>query len=49
MKIIQKYAYSCYLGIAVVEIAGFHFYNWQLYAILVPLIILVEWRARLND
>ena len=48
MKCIQKYAYSFFLGAAMGAFAKLDPTDWQLYAILIPTVILVEWKARLK-
>ena len=40
--------YAVYLGMALSLFANTHFYNWQFYAILVPVTVLVNW-SRLEE
>ena len=43
MKTIKKYAYGYCLGV-VLAVAGINFMMWEFYVILVPTVILVEWK-----
>lgn len=45
MKFIKKYGYSITLGALLGLVNETYYFNWQLYAIMIPVIILVEWKV----
>lgn len=44
INFLQRYGYGMFLGAALCEL-NTQWYKWQFYAVIVPLVILVEWRA----
>ena len=44
MKFLKEYGYSLYLGCCL-ALLGIYPWDWQFYAISVPVIILVNWQA----
>ena len=48
-KYLQAYGYAFYLGCALTGFADLDYSNWQFWAIIVPLIILVIWSQEGGD
>jgi len=46
MKFVKNYAYTFVMGVAFGQ-AGWDFMTWQFYLAIIPIIILVEWKAKI--
>lgn len=44
-KFIIKYSYAMYLGFTVCLLFDAKWYKWEYYAIMVPVILLIEWKV----
>ena len=42
-KFLQQYSWAFCLGASLSVFANIHFYNWQFYTIVIPVIALVMW------
>ena len=45
IKFFKNYGWIMFLGMALNELADLHVWNWQLYAILIPIATLIAWKA----
>ena len=44
IEFLKEHSYSIYLAVAL-ELIGIHFWTWQWWAIVVPIVILAMWKA----
>lgn len=45
MNFIKKYGFTWWLGAGTVIISGYSFINWQWYAFVIPLLLLIKWSS----
>ena len=45
MRFLKEYSFAIWLGISLAAFAHMNIWQWEYYAILIPLVVLVVWKA----